>query len=104
MAFSRIRSTNALGRLACAWLWAPRHVTSCASSSAKVWPLCWLESESAWPEASRLAGHSQTWSMASRCETLLLLRSEEHTSELQSPVHLVCRLLLANEPYLDAGL
>src|SRR5438876_5776628 len=25
---------------------------------------------------------------------LLLLRSEEHTSELQSPVHLVCRLLL----------
>src|SRR5690348_17712478 len=25
---------------------------------------------------------------------LLALRSEEHTSELQSPVHLVCRLLL----------
>src|SRR6202040_2121874 len=25
---------------------------------------------------------------------LLMLRSEEHTSELQSPVHLVCRLLL----------
>src|SRR4051794_41343111 len=25
---------------------------------------------------------------------LALLRSEEHTSELQSPVHLVCRLLL----------
>src|SRR5690348_17957133 len=25
---------------------------------------------------------------------LLHLRSEEHTSELQSPVHLVCRLLL----------
>src|SRR5690348_17693174 len=24
----------------------------------------------------------------------MLLRSEEHTSELQSPVHLVCRLLL----------
>src|SRR5690348_17941033 len=24
----------------------------------------------------------------------ILLRSEEHTSELQSPVHLVCRLLL----------
>src|SRR5690348_18463400 len=24
----------------------------------------------------------------------LVLRSEEHTSELQSPVHLVCRLLL----------
>src|SRR5690348_18048526 len=26
--------------------------------------------------------------------TLAHLRSEEHTSELQSPVHLVCRLLL----------
>src|SRR5438876_2660293 len=25
---------------------------------------------------------------------VLLFRSEEHTSELQSPVHLVCRLLL----------
>src|SRR5580765_8919272 len=25
------------------------------------------------------------------------LRSEEHTSELQSPVHLVCRLLLENK-------
>src|SRR5690348_17514785 len=27
-------------------------------------------------------------------ENLILMRSEEHTSELQSPVHLVCRLLL----------
>src|SRR5438876_10763618 len=25
---------------------------------------------------------------------ILIVRSEEHTSELQSPVHLVCRLLL----------
>src|SRR5690348_18034406 len=31
-------------------------------------------------------------------------RSEEHTSELQSPVHLVCRLLLEkkNKTYADA--
>src|SRR5690348_18224808 len=29
-----------------------------------------------------------------RERTLACLRSEEHTSELQSPVHLVCRLLL----------
>src|SRR4051794_31331929 len=33
------------------------------------------------------------------------LRSEEHTSELQSPVHLVCRLLLEKKknktPYVD---
>src|SRR5438876_4221965 len=29
-----------------------------------------------------------------RLATAAQLRSEEHTSELQSPVHLVCRLLL----------
>src|SRR5690348_17362787 len=29
----------------------------------------------------------------------LLLRSEEHTSELQSPVHLVCRLLLEKKKH-----
>src|SRR5690348_18007662 len=31
---------------------------------------------------------------AANSSTFRLLRSEEHTSELQSPVHLVCRLLL----------
>src|SRR5438876_1254332 len=34
--------------------------------------------------------------------TAWISRSEEHTSELQSPVHLVCRLLL--EKKKDAGL
>src|SRR5690348_17702128 len=29
-----------------------------------------------------------------RCQASAQTRSEEHTSELQSPVHLVCRLLL----------
>src|SRR5258708_7213434 len=33
--------------------------------------------------------HRKRWTMR-----LTLLRSEEHTSELQSPDHLVCRLLL----------
>src|SRR5438876_6498769 len=32
-------------------------------------------------------------------QTLATLRSEEHTSELQSPVHLVCRLLLEKKKY-----
>src|SRR5690348_17812957 len=32
--------------------------------------------------------------LVDRLKQLELLRSEEHTSELQSPVHLVCRLLL----------
>src|SRR5438876_6113432 len=30
-----------------------------------------------------------------------LARSEEHTSELQSPVHLVCRLLLEKKQHRD---
>src|SRR6266487_13084 len=29
------------------------------------------------------------------------MRSEEHTSELQSPVHLVCRLLLEKKNFFD---
>src|SRR5437762_8876809 len=29
-----------------------------------------------------------------RCQSLIRCRSEEHTSELQSPMYLVCRLLL----------
>src|SRR5207244_5162716 len=43
------------------------------------------------PISSRSAG-----STASRCSasSLTAWRSEEHTSELQSPDHLVCRLLL----------
>src|SRR5690348_17974638 len=38
---------------------------------------------------------------AALAATLLLtfVRSEEHTSELQSPVHLVCRLLLEKKKY-----
>src|SRR5690348_12621639 len=31
------------------------------------------------------------------------LRSEEHTSELQSPVHLVCRLLLEKKKTITAA-
>src|SRR5438876_5001909 len=38
----------------------------------------------AWPPAGHLVHHLKE----------RLVRSEEHTSELQSPVHLVCRLLL----------
>src|SRR5438552_6192513 len=34
------------------------------------------------------------WQLPTWLESLVLIRSEEHTSELQSPDHLVCRLLL----------
>ena len=34
-------------------------------------------------------------------EATALLRSEEHTSELQSPDHLVCRLLLEKKKLMN---
>src|SRR4051794_41448580 len=34
----------------------------------------------------------------------LIVRSEEHTSELQSPVHLVCRLLLEKKKMTNVSL
>src|ERR1022692_2799161 len=37
------------------------------------------------------------------CSSDLLLRSEEHTSELQSPCNLVCRLLLGSEERLNSS-
>src|SRR5690348_17564796 len=48
------------------------------------------------------SGSSSSWLGLAWCRLCLLthqswltpIRSEEHTSELQSPVHLVCRLLL----------
>src|SRR5438876_7419043 len=35
------------------------------------------------------------------CAPLGYIRSEEHTSELQSPVHLVCRLLLEKKKKIN---
>src|SRR4051794_41523814 len=35
-----------------------------------------------------------SWVLSAKSSTTNDVRSEEHTSELQSPVHLVCRLLL----------
>src|SRR5207244_13551746 len=40
------------------------------------------------------AGESDGWAASPRSLTPCRRRSEEHTSELQSPDHLVCRLLL----------
>src|SRR5258708_16852356 len=39
-------------------------------------------------------GNLDDHSLVLEFDVLLLVRSEEHTSELQSPDHLVCRLLL----------
>src|SRR5690348_18073210 len=43
-------------------------------------------------DAKRVDGRADLWSLG-------LVRSEEHTSELQSPVHLVCRLLLEKKKH-----
>src|SRR5438876_6836090 len=37
------------------------------------------------------------------CKLIRISRSEEHTSELQSPVHLVCRLLLEKKKLLNVA-
>src|SRR5438876_3036297 len=44
--------------------------------------------------ASRTSVASSMETKSDHCFHSVLERSEEHTSELQSPVHLVCRLLL----------
>src|SRR5438876_2257445 len=43
--------------------------------------------------SSIVSGRASRWARA-YCRSASVNRSEEHTSELQSPVHLVCRLLL----------
>src|SRR5438876_5555080 len=43
---------------------------------------------------SPMSPSRKSWTSRSSCRSSNSLRSEEHTSELQSPVHLVCRLLL----------
>src|SRR5260364_447740 len=44
--------------------------------------------------SQRLALRNDALAVWSRCGVAFIARSEEHTSELQSPDHLVCRLLL----------
>src|SRR5437762_14053283 len=46
------------------------------------------------PESSAKAGRPVATATAVAFETAFSARSEEHTSELQSPMYLVCRLLL----------
>src|SRR5258708_9591146 len=48
-------------------------------------------------------GHALTWREAGQVlGGRRIIRSEEHTSELQSPDHLVCRLLLEKKNHTDA--
>src|SRR4051794_41735654 len=47
-----------------------------------------------WPPSARRRRSSRCSTSSSAWSSRSSRRSEEHTSELQSPVHLVCRLLL----------
>src|SRR5947208_12124310 len=51
-----------------------------------------IANRSRWIRSIATALNSNCWTM--RLTELFRKRSEEHTSELQSPDHLVCRLLL----------
>src|SRR5690348_18113364 len=61
-------------------------------------PLTWSSPSCCWSSSSlRWSSKDRSWSYHCHCfhpRHHPHPRSEEHTSELQSPVHLVCRLLL----------
>src|SRR5256885_6294940 len=44
--------------------------------------------------AAHARNERRAWAVIGLCSAMMVLRSEEHTSELQSPCNLVCRLLL----------
>src|SRR5207247_5869775 len=60
----------------------------------RIRPLCGWATTSNWCGANRCAGSSATATTSPSHLSQARLRSEEHTSELQSRVDLVCRLLL----------
>src|SRR5207248_7829961 len=70
----------------------PKYLVSAASASSKLetakYAGLWLSSPSIYSTAV------QTQKASIITSDITLLRSEEHTSELQSPYDLVCRLLL----------
>src|SRR5947208_13387303 len=69
------------------WPWRRRGIQGTTSSTL---PTCPLSSTTRWAAAASSMGSSRS----TTGRTWPANRSEEHTSELQSPDHLVCRLLL----------
>src|SRR5258708_753124 len=70
--------------------------TSCRLPGLRTTGTCWVVAKVAVAARARIAGSVCTCSAPRRlrhCATAAA-RSEEHTSELQSPDHLVCRLPL----------
>src|SRR5438876_8247556 len=75
----------------------PLYLLRCVLSGKRSSPL-WIWMRSRYINQGRrptpAQGHSRQVPLPCPCAGVGRLRSEEHTSELQSPVHLVCRLLL----------
>src|SRR5256885_12976508 len=82
-----------------------RPVSPSSALTASVASSNWVLRFQSWPGCSRTL--SSTWGNSctddSHCDRLLpertQARSEEHTSELQSPCNLVCRLLLEKKKH-----
>src|SRR5256885_6931158 len=60
-------------------------------------PICWIEKHQRVPESFARSPANLPVSSSD------FYRSEEHTSELQSPCNLVCRLLLEKKNYMAVG-
>src|ERR1017187_5066014 len=57
-------------------------------------PLPRPEKRPAFPDFTLSGLDGRLWTLSDQRGNMVLVRSEEHTSELQSPMYLVCRLLL----------
>src|SRR3712207_8891865 len=68
----------------------PTCLAQSARSAARVWPWSYRRSRA----AMNIFLAELAAAVPARSHAVLLLRSEEHTSELQSRQYLVCRLLL----------
>src|SRR5947208_5325774 len=67
----------------------------CVSAGETHWFLALMRAIRDWPVPEESIGdRTYRYLVGGEAFDWLLLRSEEHTSELQSPDHLVCRLLL----------
>src|SRR6266480_7567990 len=85
-------------------------VSSCSSTfffffndtaTTEIYTLSLHDALPIWPPATACPARSPP---TSRSWRMGWSRSEEHTSELQSPVHLVCRLLLEKKNKLRANI
>src|SRR2546429_348194 len=73
------------------------------SSRIKLNPVATLAGIGCWVSARPAKRKETRRARTTRSILLSFMRSEEHTSELQSRLHLVCRLLLEKKKKIDVG-